>query len=273
MKLSLAAAVASSAAFIGCANAFTAPLGGSGAFVTRSSVSVRSTAAGTYHAASSATSLTMSIKDITSGAEEKMGKSVDSVKLNLQTVRTGRANASILDRVMVEYYGAPTPLNQLATVSVPSSQQLQIDPYDKSVTAEIEKAIIESGIGLTPNNDGDVIRINIPSLTEDRYVRELLYVFHLARQYDRTHVHLFAYPSCRRKELLKQCKEIGEEGKVAVRNVRRDGVDKIKKMEKNSEVGKDEMADGLDAMQSLTDKYGKEIDDTVAAKEKEVMTV
>jgi hypothetical protein len=112
----------------------------------------------------------MSIKDITSGAEEKMGKSVDSVKLNLQTVRTGRANASILDRVMVEYYGAPTPLNQLATVSVPSSQQLQIDPYDKSVTAEIEKAIIESGIGLTPNNDGDVIRINIPSLTEDRYV-------------------------------------------------------------------------------------------------------
>ncbi len=248
MKLSLAAAVASSAAFIGCANAFTAPLGGSGAFVTRSSVSVRSTAAGTYRAAaaaaSSATSLTMSIKDITSGAEEKMGKSVDSVKLNLQTVRTGRANASILDRVMVEYYGAPTPLNQLATVSVPSSQQLQIDPYDKSVTAEIEKAIIESGIGLTPNNDGDVIRINIPSLTEDR-----------------------------RKELLKQCKEIGEEGKVAVRNVRRDGVDKIKKMEKNSEVGKDEMADGLDAMQSLTDKYGKEIDDTVAAKEKEVMTV
>ena len=173
MKLSLAAAVASSAAFVGCANAFTAPLGGSGAFVTRSSFSVRSTSAGTYHAAaaaaaSSATSLTMSIKDITSGAEEKMVKSVDSVKLNLQTVRTGRANASILDRVMVEYYGAPTPLNQLATVSVPSSQQLQIDPYDKSVTAEIEKAIIESGIGLTPNNDGDVIRINIPSLTEDR---------------------------------------------------------------------------------------------------------
>lgn len=173
MKLSLAAAVASSAAFVGCANAFTAPLGGSGAFVTRSSFSVRSTSAGTYHAAaaaaaSSATSLTMSIKDITSGAEEKMGKSVDSVKLNLQTVRTGRANASILDRVVVEYYGAPTPLNQLATVSVPSSQQLQIDPYDKSVTAEIEKSIIESGIGLTPNNDGDVIRINIPSLTEDR---------------------------------------------------------------------------------------------------------
>ena len=186
----------------------------------------------------------MSIKEVTSNAEEKMCKSVDSVKLNLQTVRTGRANASILDRVMVEYYGAPTPLNQLATVSVPSSQQLQIDPYDKSVTAEIEKAIIESGIGLTPNNDGDVIRINIPSLTEDR-----------------------------RKELLKQCKEIGEEGKVAIRNVRRDGVDKIKKMEKNSEVGKDEMADGLDSMQSLTDKYGKEIDDVVSAKEKEVMTV
>jgi ribosome recycling factor len=186
----------------------------------------------------------MSIKDVTSNAEEKMGKSVDSVKLNLQTVRTGRANASILDRVMVEYYGAPTPLNQLATVSVPSSQQLQISPYDKSVAGEIEKAIIESDIGLTPNNDGETIRINIPQLTEDR-----------------------------RKELLKQCKEIGEEGKVAIRNVRRDGVDKIKKMEKNSEVGKDEMADGLDSMQSLTDKHGKEIDDIVAAKEKEVMTV
>lgn len=249
MKLSVAAAVASSAALIGSANAFVAPSGPSGAFVARSSLSVRSTSAGaggrvvSNHAATS-TSLSMSIKEVTSNAEEKMGKSVDSVKLNLQTVRTGRANASILDRVMVEYYGAPTPLNQLATVSVPSSQQLQIDPYDKSVTAEIEKAIIESGIGLTPNNDGDVIRINIPSLTEDR-----------------------------RKELLKQCKEIGEEGKVAIRNVRRDGVDKIKKMEKNSEVGKDEMADGLDSMQSLTDKHGKEIDDVVAAKEKEVMTV
>jgi len=192
----------------------------------------------------SSSRLSMSIKDITGNAEEKMGKSVDSVKQNLQSVRTGRANASILDRVQVEYYGAPTPLNQLATVSVPSSQQLQIDPYDKSVTGDIEKAIIESGIGLTPNNDGDVIRINIPSLTEDR-----------------------------RKELLKMCREIGEEGKVAIRNVRRDGVDKIKKMEKAGDVGKDEMADGLDEMQKITDKYAKEVDDTVGSKEKEVMTV
>ena len=177
-------------------------------------------------------------------AMDKMDKAVQHVQAQFATVRTGRAAPALVEQLMVEYYGAPTPLNQLATVSVPSSQQLQIDPYDKSVTAEIEKAIIESGIGLTPNNDGDVIRINIPSLTEDR-----------------------------RKELLKQCKEIGEEGKVAIRNVRRDGVDKIKKMEKNSEVGKDEMADGLDSMQSLTDKHGKEIDDVVAAKEKEVMTV
>lgn len=249
MKLSVAAAVASSAALIGSANAFVAPSGASGTFVARNSLSIQSTSTGVggrvvRTRSSSHATLSMSIKEVTSNAEEKMGKSVDSVKLNLQTVRTGRANASILDRVMVEYYGAPTPLNQLATVSVPSSQQLQIDPYDKSVTAEIEKAIIESGIGLTPNNDGDVLRINIPQLTEDR-----------------------------RKELLKQCKEIGEEGKVAIRNVRRDGVDKIKKMEKNSEVGKDEMADGLDSMQSLTDKHGKEIDDVVAAKEKEVMTV
>ena len=186
----------------------------------------------------------MSIKEVTSNAEEKMGKSVDSVKLNLQTVRTGRTNASILDRVMVEYYGAPTPLNQLASVSAPTPQQLVVDVYDKDGLGDVERAIIESDVGMTPQNDGKLIRLNVPMLTEER-----------------------------RKELAKTASALGEEGKVAIRNVRRDGVDKIKKMEKNSEVGKDEMADGLDSMQSLTDKHGKEIDDVVAAKEKEVMTV
>lgn len=185
-----------------------------------------------------------SIKEVTGDAEERMGKSVESVKANLMTVRTGRANTNMLDRVLVDYYGAPTPLNQLAGVSAPSAQQLTIDPYDKSAAGDIEKAIMESDIGLTPTNDGSVIRINIPALTEDR-----------------------------RKEMLKTCKGIGEDGKVALRNVRRDGVDAIKKLEKSGDIGEDEMKDGLDLMQKLTDKFVKEIDGIVSKKEKEVMTV
>mmetsp|Transcript_34227 Transcript_34227/g.63304 ORF Transcript_34227/g.63304 Transcript_34227/m.63304 type:complete len:233 (-) Transcript_34227:83-781(-) len=184
------------------------------------------------------------IQGIASKAEEKMGKSIESVKSNLVTIRTGRANAAMLDRVNVEYYGVETPLNQMASISVPSAQQLQVDPYDKSILGEVEKAIMEAELGLTPNNDGNTIRINIPSLTEER-----------------------------RKEMLKQCKAIGEEGKVAVRNIRRDGVDAIKKMEKNSEIGKDQSLDGQDEMQKMTDKTTKEIDNIVAQKEKEVMKV
>lgn len=185
-----------------------------------------------------------SVKEITDEASERMSKSIESVKLSLTSIRTGRASASILDRVKVDYYGAMTPLNQLASISVPSAQQLSIDPFDKKSTGDIEKAIIEADIGLTPNNDGNIIRINIPPLTEDR-----------------------------RKDLLKQCKQIGEEGKVAIRNVRRDGVDTVKKFEKAGTIGEDEMKDGLDVMQKMTDKCVKEIDDIVAKKEKEVMTV
>lgn len=135
-------------------------------------------------------------------------------------------------------------MNQMATISVPSAQQLTIDPYDKSQCNEIEKAILESGLGLTPNSDGQVIRINIPALTEDR-----------------------------RKEMIKQCKAMGEEGKVAVRNIRRDGVDSIKKMEKEGDISEDQCKDGQDVMQKLTDKTVKEIDTIVAAKEKDVMKV
>lgn len=186
----------------------------------------------------------VSIKDVTSDTEERMKKSIDSVKQNLATVRTGRASANMLDRVKVDYYGVETPLNQMATISVPSAQQLLIDAYDKTQMTSIEKAIIESGLGLTPSSDGNVIRINIPEMTEDR-----------------------------RKEMLKSCKAIGEEGKVAIRNVRRDGQEKIKKMEKAGDIGKDEMKDGLDAIQKQTDKHVKEVDDVVAAKEKEVMKV
>lgn len=177
-------------------------------------------------------------------AEERMGKSIDSVKTNLNTIRTGRASSSMLDRVQVEYYGAMTPLNQMASISVPSSQQLTIDPFDKSCMADVEKALMESDLGLTPMNDGSCIRINIPALTEDR-----------------------------RKEMMKQCKAIGEDGKVAVRNVRRDCVETVKKMEKASECGEDEAKDGTDAIQKQTDKAVKEIDAIVAKKEKEVMTV
>jgi len=186
----------------------------------------------------------VSVKDITADAEERMGKTIESVKMNLSTIRTGRASSNMLDRVKVDYYGVETPVNQMATISVPSAQQLTVDPYDKSQCSEIEKAIMESGLGLTPNNDGIVIRINIPALTEDR-----------------------------RKEMLKQCKAMGEEGKVAVRNIRRDGVDAIKKMEKDSTIGEDQSKDGQDTMQKLTDKHVKEIDEIVSAKEKDVMKV
>merc|ERR1712071_300254 len=184
------------------------------------------------------------VEMITMDTEERMQKSVESVKKNLSTIRTGRASVNLLDRVMVDYYGAPTPLNQMASISVSSSQQLSVEPYDKSVMGDVERALMESDLGLTPNNDGSLIRINIPALTEDR-----------------------------RKEMLKLCKGIGEDGKVAVRNVRRDGVDSIKKMEKNSEIGKDESLDGLDDIQKFTDTCVKDIDSLIAAKEKEVMNV
>ena len=177
-------------------------------------------------------------------AEERMEKSVNNVLQNLQTVRTGRASPQMLDRVTCDYYGVESPINQMATISVPSAQQLTISPFDKSTLADIERAIMDSEIGLTPQNDGTIIRLNIPSLTEDR-----------------------------RKEMMKQCKAIGEEGKVAVRNIRRNFVDAVKKMEKAGDISEDELADGLDEIQKLTDKTGKHIDDIVAKKEKEVMTV
>jgi ribosome recycling factor len=181
---------------------------------------------------------------ITMDAEERMDKTMSSLAENLSTIRTGRANPSMLDRVEADYYGAMTPINQMATISVPSSQQLQISPFDKSSLNDIEKAIIYSGLGLTPNNDGSVIRINIPQMTEER-----------------------------RKELLKMCKSIGEEAKVAVRNIRRDGVESIKKMEKAGDLGKDQALDGIDAIQKSTDDHVKRIDETVAKKEKEVTTL
>ena len=184
------------------------------------------------------------IELITMDAEERMAKSVISVQLNLQTIRTGRANANMLDRIQVDYYGVMTPINQMASIGVPSSQQLSIDPFDKSALSAIERALTESDLGLTPSNDGSKIRINIPALTEQR-----------------------------RKDMMKLCKGIGEEGKVAVRNIRRDGVEGIKKLDKAKEVGEDEAKDGVDLMQKMTDKTIKQIDDIVSKKETEVMKV
>ena len=184
------------------------------------------------------------VDEIELDMEDRMQKSIDSVLKNLSTISTGRANPAMLDRVQVDYYGAPTPLNQLASISVPSSSQLQIEPYDKSSLKDVEKALILSDLGMSPNNDGSVIRLNIPALTEDR-----------------------------RKELLKQCKAIGEDGKVAVRNVRRDGVEKVKKLEKDSTISKDVSKDGQDMIQKLTNGYVKKVDEVVSKKEDEVSTV
>lgn len=221
-------------------SAFTIPTGNAIAGITMNQPS-------TSRFRSSITVLHMAQEDmdlVTIDANERMDKTMSNLADNLSTVRTGRANPSMLDRVEADYYGAMTPINQMATISVPSSQQLQISPFDKSSIADIEKAIIYAGLGFTPSSDGNVIRINIPTLTEDR-----------------------------RKELLKQCKAIGEEAKVAIRNIRRDGVESIKKMEKAGDLGKDQALDGQDEIQKMTDKHIKMVDDAVAKKEKEVSTL
>ncbi|KAL7495358.1 hypothetical protein ACHAWT_004513 [Skeletonema menzelii] len=225
-------------------SAFTVPKGNA---LQRSSAITRHPSTSRYQPASSTTALQMSQEEmelITMDANERMDKTLSNLAENLTTIRTGRANPNMLDRVEADYYGAMTPISQMATISVPSSQQLQISPFDKSSLTDIEKAIIYAGLGFTPTNDGNVIRINIPTLTEER-----------------------------RKELLKQCKSIGEEAKVAVRNIRRDCVDSIKKMEKAGDLGKDQALDGQDEIQKMTDEHIKLVDETIAKKEKEVTTL
>lgn len=185
--------------------------------------------------------LVESVMEVQMEAEERMEKSLLSTKSDFQTVRTGRANPALLHRVHVEYYGAPTPLQQLASISVPEPRQLVIQPFDKNALVEIERAIQKSDLGLTPNNDGKVIRLNIPPLTEER-----------------------------RREYVKLAKRIAEEGKVAMRNVRRDAIDQIKKIEKDG-LPKDASKDAQDELQVLTDKYIHLLDQALAEKEKEVM--
>lgn len=176
--------------------------------------------------------------------EDHMQKTIEATQRSFNSVRTGRASASLLDRVIVEYYGSPTPLNQLANIATPDATTITIQPYDTSSMSSIEKAISLSDVGLTPNNDGKVIRLNIPQLTEER-----------------------------RKELVKIVGKLAEEGKVALRNVRREAIDSVRKQEKNSDISKDESRDLQDEIQKVTDKYIGKIDEMLAKKEKEITTV
>ena len=176
--------------------------------------------------------------------EEKISKSEKLLKEELATVRAGRANAALVDKVMVDYYGTPTPLKALANISVPEPRTLLITPFDPKSIHEIEKAINVANIGINPVNDGKVVRLQIPQVTEER-----------------------------RKELTKTVKKMGEDTKVAVRNLRRDANDKVKKLEKAGEYTEDDVKETLDEIQKLTDKSIKEIDDIVADKEKEIMEV
>ncbi len=176
--------------------------------------------------------------------DDRMQKAIATLKKDLASVRAGRASVSILDKIQVDYYGTPTPINQMANVSTPDSRTLLIQPWDRSVLGDIEKAILKSDLGLTPGNDGSVIRISIPQLTEER-----------------------------RKELVKVVKKMGEESKVAVRNIRRDGNDDLKKIEKDGSISEDESRRMQDEIQKLTDKYIDEIDKVISTKEKEVLEV
>ena len=176
--------------------------------------------------------------------EASMRKSVDSTQRTFNTIRTGRANSSLLDKIQVEYYGADTPLKSLATISTPDSTTIQLQPFDMSSLALIEKAISMSDLGLTCNNDGKLIRINIPPLTEDR-----------------------------RKDLCELASKYAEEGKVALRNIRRDAIDKVKKQEKEGEFSEDQSRDEQDKVQKLTDKFIAEIEKLLAEKEADILKV
>lgn len=176
--------------------------------------------------------------------KEKMNKTIESLNVRLSEVRAGRANPAILNKVKINYYGTPTPINQVAGISVPEARMIVIQPWDVSVLKDIEKAILASEIGINPNNDGKVIRLAFPELTEER-----------------------------RKELVKEIKKYSEEAKVAVRNSRREGLDKFKNMQKQGEITEDELKLAEDEVQKLTDKNIEEIDKMTLAKENEIMSI
>lgn len=176
--------------------------------------------------------------------EGHMQKAVEATQRSFNTIRTGRASTSLLDRVTVDYYGAPTPIKSLANINTPDGSTIAIQPFDKTSLGAIEKAISLSDIGLTPSNDGAIIRLNIPPLTTER-----------------------------RKELVKQAGKYSEEGKISVRNIRRDGIDEVKKQEKSSDISEDEAKGLQEKIQKLTDKYIAKIEQVLAEKEKDIMTV
>ena len=176
--------------------------------------------------------------------EERMNKRVDAYNSELKTIRAGRANASVLDKVVIDYYGSPTPVAQVGSISSPEPRMLVIQPWDMTILKEIEKAILKSEIGIAPQNDGKVIRLTFPPLTEER-----------------------------RKELVKQVKKYAEEAKVQVRNVRRDALEDYKTKKKNSEITEDDLKNAEKDIQNITDKFIKEIDDITSAKEKEILEV
>ena len=184
------------------------------------------------------------IEDFLTDCELRMNKSIDATRTEFNTVRTGRASAALLDRITIDYYGTPTPLNNLATISTPEARLLSIQPYDASKIKAIEKAIQESDLGLTPSNDGKLIRLPIPSLTEER-----------------------------RKELVKVVRRYAEEGKVAIRNVRRDVMKHLEELVKNGEVGDDEERRAEAQVQKVTDDHVKTIDELLKHKEAEIMEV
>ena len=184
------------------------------------------------------------INDVMSSAEDKMKKTVEVLRKDLASVRAGRANPAMLEKVTVDYYNTPTPINQLATVSVPEPRMLVIQPWDKSAIKDIEKAIMKSDLGLTPSNDGNVIRLPIPQLTAER-----------------------------RTEIAKTVRKKAEEARVAVRNIRRELIDNIKNLEKQKSISEDESKKGQEKAQKLTDKYIKEIDEILEKKENEIMEV
>lgn len=184
------------------------------------------------------------MKEIQKNLQQQMDKTIEALKFEFSTIRAGRANAQMLDKIRVDYYGTPTPINQVGSISVPEPRTLMINPWDKSAMKEIEKAIRNSDLGLNPTNDGDVIRISVPALTEER-----------------------------RKELAKKAHKVGEEFKVRLRNERRDANDKFKKMEKDGEITADELKKAQEDVQKTTDKYVKEIDTLVNAKEADIMAV
>ena len=176
--------------------------------------------------------------------EERMNKTLSVLEDNFSDIRAGRANPAILNKITVNYYGVPTPINQVAGVSVPEARLIVIQPWDASILKEIEKAILASDLGLNPNNDGKVIRLSFPELTEER-----------------------------RKDLVKDIKKMAEESKVGIRSVRRDGIDKAKSMQKNSEITEDELKVAEEHIQKLTDKKIEEIDRILSDKEKEIMNI